>query len=112
MKTTLCAFAVVAALCASDPALARDIGTINQAGVYEETMKFYLHPAHFYWSSEAPQPRSQHPAVLVHQQASPTYNPATPTLPSHPALLGKRQTRLEPVSILRAGAMKPIWPQF
>jgi hypothetical protein len=46
--------AALTALCAAQPALSRDTGTINQAGPYEQTMRFYLHPAHFFWSSEAP----------------------------------------------------------
>ena len=47
---------VAAALCAANGALAREPQTINQASVYEETMKFYLHPAHLNLASEAPHP--------------------------------------------------------
>ena len=97
MRTTACALAALTAWSAFQPALARDTGTINQAGVYEQTMKFYLHPAHFYWSSEAPRPLGQHPAVLVTQQRSRPNVLAMPTLQPHPALAGKhhQQTTLK-----------------
>lgn len=41
-------FAIVAIIAISFalPAGATDQGTINQASTYEQTMKFYLHPAH------------------------------------------------------------------
>jgi hypothetical protein len=36
--------AALIAVCAAQPVLSRDTGKINQAGAYEQTMKFYLHP--------------------------------------------------------------------
>jgi hypothetical protein len=89
MRITVYALAAAAALCAFQPAIARDSGTINQASVYEQTMKFYPHPAHLFWSSEAPRPLGQHPAVLVQKQPPPTNPPAISTLWHHPALAGK-----------------------
>jgi hypothetical protein len=104
MRTTACAIAALAALSAFQPALARDTGTINQAGVYEQTMKFYLHPALLFWSSVAPRPLGQHPAVLAHQQPSLTNDAAMATLRPHPALAGKRQS----ASMASAASRAPI----
>jgi hypothetical protein len=90
MRAVACAFAALTAMCVSHPADARDTGIINQAGVYEQTMKFYLHPAHLYWSSEAPQPMSQHPAVLV-KQKPPADDTAMTAIWPHPGLTRKGQ---------------------
>ncbi len=46
-------------------ASAAETGVINQAGPYEATMQFYLHPAHgFADASEATQP----PTLVAHQE--------------------------------------------
>lgn len=45
MKTTIAIAALCIALGATS-AEARETGIINQAGPYEATMQFYLHPAH------------------------------------------------------------------
>jgi hypothetical protein len=84
MKTILAAALIAAAMFAALPAAARDQGIINQAGPYEATPKFYMHPAHFFWSSEAPHQNGQHPAVLVKRGAAPVTAPVE--MPSHPAL--------------------------
>jgi len=96
MRAAACALAALTAMCVSHSAAARDTGIINQASVYEQTMKFYLHPAHLYWSSEAPQPMSQHPAVLVKQKPA-ADDVAMTTIWPHPGLTRKRQqqNRLE-----------------
>jgi hypothetical protein len=44
MKTLLLAGALTMLM--AGPAAAAEQGTINQAGPYEATMQFYLHPAH------------------------------------------------------------------
>lgn len=74
-----------ASLCAATSALAREPQIINQAGVYEDTMKFYLHPAHLYLGNEAPHPMNQHPAVLVKSQGQ-INDAAMATILLHPAL--------------------------
>lgn len=75
-------------LAAAGSAYAGETCIINQAGPYEQTMKFYLHPAHFFWSSE---PRlAEHPAVLVKQRAIQQAGQAiAPATPAHPALIAR-----------------------
>ena len=93
MKTILAtALVAAAAMFAALPASARDQGIINQAGPYEATPKFYMHPAHFFWSSEAPHQNGQHPAVLVKRSEMPVTAPAG--MPSHPALTPRTHTIL------------------
>lgn len=77
------------ALIAAGNAYAGETGTINQAGVYEQTMKFYMHPAHFFWSSEQPR-LGEHPAVLVKQRAMrEAAHAAGPVIRLHPALIAR-----------------------
>ena len=90
MRAAACAFAALTAMCVFQSADARDTGTINQAGMYEQTMKFYPHPAHLYWSSEAPRPMSQHPAALVKQKPAADDVAMTTTGP-HPGLTRKHK---------------------
>jgi hypothetical protein len=85
MKTILVATLAATALLPAHPAAARDQGIINQAGPYEATGKFYMHPAHYFWSSEAPHRNGQHPAVLVKRNGNQESAPVA-TMPSHPAL--------------------------
>ena len=75
-------------LVAAGSAFAAETGTINQAGPYEQTMKFYMHPAHFFWSSE---PRlGEHPAVLVKERATREAGHASaPGTRIHPALIAR-----------------------
>jgi len=83
MKIALSLAAVV--LFAAGDALARDTGTINQAGTYEQTLKFYMHPAHLFVID---QPRlSQHPAVLVKQRANQEAAQAASPVRIHPSLI-------------------------
>jgi hypothetical protein len=86
---------VAAALCATNSALAREPQTINQPSVYEQTMKFYLHPAHLSLASEAPHPMTQHPTVLVKQQGQ-IDNAAMAAILLHPAVATRMtvQTKL------------------
>ena len=83
MKIALSLAALV--LFAAGDALARDTGTINQAGTYEQTLKFYMHPAHLLVID---QPRlSQHPAVMVKERANHEAAQAAPAVRIHPALI-------------------------
>jgi len=87
MKTALSLAAV--ALIAAGSACAGDTGTINQAGMYEQTLKFYMHPAHFFFSSEQPC-LGQHPAVLVKERAArDASQAAAPPARIHPALIAR-----------------------
>jgi len=87
MKIALSLAALV--LFAAGDALARDTGTINQAGTYEQTLKFYMHPAHFFFGAEQSQ-LGQHPAVLVKQRAAREASQAeTPAVRIHPALIAR-----------------------
>lgn len=70
-------------------AFAGEQGTINQANPLDETMRFYLHPAHLYLSSEAPHPLGEHPAVLVKRSEAQNEGPAVATIHPHPALIGR-----------------------
>lgn len=77
------------ALLAAGNAYAGDTGVINQAGVYEQTMKFYMHPAHYFWSSEQPR-LGEHPAVLVKERAMrEAAHAAAPVIRVHPALIAR-----------------------
>ena len=83
MKTalSLAGFALIAA----GSACAGDTGIINQAGTYEQTLKFYMHPAHLFIID---QPRlSQHPAVLVKQRANQEAAQAASPVRIHPSLI-------------------------
>jgi hypothetical protein len=60
--------------------------TMNQASVYESTLKFYLHPARLEWGNEAPRPRMDHPAVIVARRAPAPYD-WTAAFILHPARL-------------------------
>ena len=81
------------ALIAAGSALAGDTGTINQAGPYEQTLKFYMHPAHYFWSSERPR-LGEHPAVLVKERAmQQAAQAATPVIRVHPALIARPMQR-------------------
>ena len=48
------AFAALLVLLATGAANARETGVINQAGPYESTMQFYLHPAQGFAGSPEP----------------------------------------------------------
>ena len=76
------------ALIAAGSAYAGETGTINQAGMYEQTLKFYMHPAHFFFSSE---PKlGEHPAVLVKErEAREAARAAAPAVRIHPALIAR-----------------------
>ena len=56
MKTLIIAAALLAL--AAGHATAGETGTINQAGPYEATMRFYLHPAHGFPGAEEAPPTS------------------------------------------------------
>ena len=62
---------------------------LAQANPLDHTMRFYLHPAHLYLSSEAPHALGEHPAVLVKRSEAQRNRIARPSLRPHPALLGR-----------------------
>jgi hypothetical protein len=77
------------ALVVAGNACAGETGVINQAGPYEQTMQFYLHPAHGFSGGDNPQ-LGQHPAVLVKaREARETSRAATPPARTHPALIAR-----------------------
>jgi hypothetical protein len=85
--------AVTGALLTSTPARATDPvehspGTINQASVYESTLKFYLHPARLELGIEAPRPMIDHPAVTVAQTGRVPSDDTAKGIP-HPATVAK-----------------------
>jgi hypothetical protein len=91
MKIALSLAALV--LFAAGDALARDPSIINQASTYEQTLKFYMHPAHFFFGAE-PSRLGQHPAVLVKQRAARQAAQAeTPAVRVHPALVARPSHR-------------------
>ena len=79
MKTALSLAGLV--LIAAGSARAADTGIINQAGTYEQTLKFYMHPAHLFVIDQPS--LSQHPAVMVKERA----NQSAPPVRIHPALI-------------------------
>jgi hypothetical protein len=80
----------VLALLAASTAFGRETGIINQAGPYEQTLKFFLHPAHLYLSGQAPR-LGEHPAVQVKARASREVAlDAAPAVRIHPALVVRR----------------------
>lgn len=83
MNRHLLAAAVVSAFAVST-AQAAEPGTINQASTYEQTMRFYLHPAHGF--SRDVNTNSDHPAVIVYRRDATATEPALVTIHSHPAV--------------------------
>ena len=83
MNRFLLAAALVSAFAAST-SQAADTGTINQAGVYEQTMRFCLHPAHGF--SRDVNNNGDHPAVLVFRRDATAAEPAVVTIHTHPAV--------------------------
>lgn len=75
---------------AEDP-VERTPSTMNQASVYESTLKFYLHPARLELGLEPPRKMMDHPAVIVARRAQAGQIGAEPTaqLASHPATVTK-----------------------
>jgi hypothetical protein len=83
MNRYLLAAAVVSAFAAST-AQAGDAGTINRAATYEQTLRFYLHPAHGF--SRDVNTNGDHPAVIVFRRDANATDPALVTIHSHPAV--------------------------
>jgi hypothetical protein len=90
MKTamSLAGFALIAA----GSACAGDTGIINQAGTYEQTLKFYMHPAHLFVIEQPG--LSQHPAVLVKERANHQAAQTAPAIRVHPALIARPMHRM------------------
>jgi hypothetical protein len=74
---------------AAGTARAAETGIINQAGPYEETMRFYLHPAHGFPGTaedgQQPGELGEHPAVLVHRNWSKRGYDYASQMYAHPA---------------------------
>jgi hypothetical protein len=92
--TVTSAVLIAAPAHAADP-VERTPSTMNQASVYESTLKFYLHPARLELGIEAPRELGDHPAVIV-AKARRTPSDAAAKVLAHPATLTKAQ-QLPPV---------------
>ena len=97
----LFAAAVTGAVLTSAPAHATDpverpLSTMNQASVYESTLKFYLHPARLELGIEAPRKRMDHPAVIVARRAPAAYD-WTSAFILHPARLALSSEAPQPM---------------
>jgi predicted PP-loop superfamily ATPase len=132
--------AVTGAILTATPAHAADSveraqSTMNQASVYESTLKFYLHPARLELGSEPPRERMDHPAVIVARRAPAGYDwttafilhPARLTLASeaprpmgdHPAVAVAKAGRVEsdstakitrhPATVAKAAQVPPVY---
>jgi hypothetical protein len=64
-------------------ASAGEQGVINQAGDYERSMRFYLHPAHGFPTSGEERP-GQHPAVIVKRSSARHVQATAVDIYSHP----------------------------
>jgi len=91
-RSKLIIAAIAVAACVSGSVNARETGIINQAGPYEQTMQFYLHPAHGFPGKSETQER-RHAAMPVEAKskqaaASKTSVPgfAVKTVSTQPAL--------------------------
>jgi hypothetical protein len=94
--------AVTGAILTAAPAHAADTverapSTMNQASVYESTLKFYLHPARLELGSEPPRERMDHPAVIVARRAPAGYDWTTAFI-LHPARLALASEAPRPMS--------------
>ena len=88
MKTQSVLATALLLTCLTASAFAREQAIINQANPLDTTLRFYMHPAHFYLSSEAPRSFEEHPAVLVKRGEAQVDGTASPTVRQHPATLG------------------------
>ncbi len=96
------AASVTSAILTATPALAADPiehlpSTMNQASVYESTLKFYLHPARLELRSEPPRERMDHPAVIIARRAPAGYD-WTSAFILHPARLSLSTEAPHPMS--------------
>ena len=82
-------------------ALAGEQGIVNQANPLDVTMRFYMHPAHLYLSSEAPHSYGEHPAILVKRQEAEGNAIPMPTIPPHPASVARAT---KPAKVARSQA--------
>lgn len=85
-----------AAAQAADP-VERTPSTMNQASVYESTLKFYLHPARLELGIEPPREMMDHPAVIVARRAPAGYD-WTSAFILHPARLALSSAAPHPMS--------------
>jgi hypothetical protein len=92
--------------CVTASAFAAEQAIINQANPLDVTMRFYMHPAHLYLSSQAPHSFGEHSAVLIKRSEAQVNAKAPSTTRPHPALTGRRG---EPTKVVRSQA-GPIYP--
>jgi len=76
--------------CFTACAFAGEHGIINQANPLDQTMRFYMHPAHLYLSGQAPHPLGEHPAVLVKRAEAKMNRTGPLSIRPHPAINGDR----------------------
>jgi len=93
MNRIVLAAAVLSAI-AAHPALARETGVINQAGMYEQTMRFYLHPAHGFSHGLVVHSNGEHPAVIVNRRDVASADVGMVTIRMHPAMLPREPNTL------------------
>jgi len=110
-RSKLIIAAIAVAACVSGSVNARETGIINQAGPYEQTMQFYLHPAHGFPGKSETQER-RHAAMPVEAKSKQTAASKTsvpgfavktvstqPALPSSNAQAAKRQAGSAPLTL-------------
>jgi len=74
--------------CLTASAFGGERGIINQANPLDQTMRFYLHPAHLYLSGQPPHPLGEHPAVLVKRNEAKMNRTDPLSIRPHPASHG------------------------
>jgi hypothetical protein len=74
--------------CLTASAFAGERDIINQANPLDQTMRFYLHPAHLYLSGQPPHPLGEHPAVLVKRNEAKMNRTEPLSIRPHPASHG------------------------
>jgi hypothetical protein len=89
MKTQTVLATTLLFTCLTASAFGREQAIINQANPLDTTLRFYMHPAHLYLSSEAPHSFGEHPAVLVKRNETQVDGTASLTTYPHPAMLGR-----------------------
>ena len=101
MKTQSTLASTLFLICTAASAFAGEQGIINQANALDVTMRFYMHPAHLYLSSEAPHSYGEHPAILVKRQEAEANAGELPIIRPHPALLRRAA---KPAKVARSQA--------
>jgi hypothetical protein len=77
---------------------------MNQASVYESTLKFYLHPARLELGIEPPREMMDHPAVIVARRGPAAYDWTTAFI-LHPARLAFATEAPRPIDVPSTAAV-------